>query len=181
MSTAFLLVHGILWAGVFAVIGLFTQMRLNPRYEELIERRINRVTQLALAGIVFPFVITGALDLWAWRAGSPIPVGVSYAAVAVMILALGICSYFIARVKGQGGWQSVVWAIVGTTGTGLLALLLCANYYPLNDRADFPIYRGRKIRFRCDSCGRALYDYKCNAGTEGQCSQCGKTQVIPGR
>lgn len=135
---------------VLSIIGMFTQKKLNPRYEELIEKRMNRVGYLALVAILFVLLIHVALDIWQWRTKSAVPAPVAYTSIGLMCLVLGVCSYFIARLKSQGGWQSVVWAIFGATGTGLLAILLCANYYPIGKPPDFPIYRGRKIRFICE-------------------------------
>lgn len=164
---------------VLSIIGMFTQKKLNPRYEELIEKRMNRVGYLAFVAIFFVLLTHVVLDIWRWRAKSAVPATVVYTSIGLMCLVLGVCSYIISRLKGQGGWQSVVWAIFGATGTGLLALLLCANYYPIGEPPDFLIYRGPKIRFICESCGRHLSDYECNAGTEGVCPKCGNTQIVP--
>ena len=120
-----------------------------------------------------------SLDIWQWHTKSAVPKQVIYTSIGIMCFVLGVCSYFIARLKGQFGWQSIVWAIFGATGTGLLALLLCANYYPIGEPPDFPIYRGRKINFICESCKRHLSDYECNAGMEGVCTKCGNSQIVP--
>jgi len=164
---------------VLSIIGLFTQKKLNPRYEELIEKRMNRVAQIALLAILFALLICIFLDVWRWRTKSAVPAPLVIISFVLICVVLGASSYLIARLKNQGGWQSVVWAIFGATGTGLLALLLCANYYPLGEPPDFPIYRGRKIRFICGSCGRHLSDYEYNAGTEGVCPKCGNSQIVP--
>jgi len=164
---------------VLSIIGMFTQKKLNPRYEELIEDRMNRVAHLALAGILFVLLVHVVCDVWLWRTKSAVPRLILYTGIGLMGIVLGVCSYLIARLKNQGGWQSLVWAIFGAGGTGLLALLLCANYYPTGEPPDFPIYRGRKITFICESCGRHLSDYECNSGMEGVCSKCGKSQIVP--
>ncbi len=38
-------------AVVCSIIGMFTQKKLNPRYEELIEKRMNRV--VVLSNVIF--------------------------------------------------------------------------------------------------------------------------------
>lgn len=172
-------IHALLVGFVLSIIGMFTQKKLNPRYEELIEKRMNRVSYLALLAIFSWLLICILFDIYRWRTKSAVPVPVVYTIIGIGVVMLGVCSYLIARLKGQGGWQSFVWAIFGATGTGLLALLLCANYYPIGELPDFPIYRGRKIRFICESCGRHLSDYECNAGTEGVCPKCGNSQIVP--
>lgn len=163
---------------VLSIVGIFTQKKLNPRYEEMIEDRMNRVGRLALGAILFVLLIHIGMDVWIWYTKSAVPLPVVCTVIGLMGIVMGVCSYLIARLKNQGSWQSVVWAIFGATGTGLLALLLCANYYPIGQPPDFPIYRGRKITFRCESCGKYLSDYECNIGTEGVCSTCGKSMVI---
>ena len=179
MLTVQLVVRALLIGVVLSIIGMFTQKKLSPRYEELIEDRMNRVGYLALGAILFVLLIHIAFDVWVWRTKSVIPLPIVLGGIALMGIVLGVCSYVIARLKNQGGWQSVVWAIFGATGTGLLALLLCANYHPIGEPPDFPIYRGRKIKFTCDSCGRHVSDRECNVGTEGVCPKCGKSQVVP--
>lgn len=168
----------LLAAVVCSIIGMFTQKKLNPRYEELIEKRMNRVGYLAFVAIFFALLTCVVLDVWRWRTKSAVPAAVVYTSIALMCLVLGVCNYLIARLKGQGGWQSVVWAILGAIG-GLFLLLLCASYYPIGEPPDFPMYRGRKIRFICESCGRHLSDYECNAGTEGVCPKCRNIQIVP--
>jgi predicted RNA-binding Zn-ribbon protein involved in translation (DUF1610 family) len=180
MSMTFEIVIRALMVGfVLSIIGMFTQKKLNPRYEELIEKRMNWVAYLALAAILFALLIHVVLDIWRWRTKSAVPAPVVYASVGLMCLVLGVCTYRIARLKGHGGWQCVVWAIFGATGTGLLAILLCANYYPIGESLSFPIYRGRKITFTCGSCGKYLSDYECNTGTEGVCPKCGNSRIVP--
>ncbi|MDH4241184.1 MAG: hypothetical protein OEW48_16625 [Phycisphaerae bacterium] len=179
MLTLEILIRSFGVAIVLWIIGMFTQKKLNPRYEELIEKRMNRVGHLAFAAISCVLLISVFLDIWQWRTKSEVPAPVLFSSFGLILLVLGVCSYLISRLKGQGGWQSIVWAIFGATGTGLLALLLCANYYPVGEPPDFPIYRGRKIRFICESCGRHLSDYECNAGTEGVCPKCGNNQIVP--
>lgn len=179
--TLTLFARSILVAIVLWIVGLFTQKKLNPQFEELIETRMNRVFYLALVAILFALLTYAFLDIWRWHTKSPVPVPIVYVSIALCVIVLGVCSYFIAHLKGQGGWQSIVWAVFGATGTGLLALLLCANYYPIGEPPDFPIYRGRKITFICESCGKHLSEYECNTGMEGVCLKCGKSQVIPSR
>jgi hypothetical protein len=177
--TVEIIIRAMMVGFVLSIIGLFTQKKLNPRYEELIEKRMNRVAYLALAAIVFALLIHIVLDIWRWRTKLGVPAPVVYTSVGLMCLVLGICTYHIARLKGHGGWQCVVWALFGATGTGLLAILLCANYYPIGEPPGFPIYRGCKITFPCGSCGKHLSDYQCNAGTEGVCPKCGNSRIVP--
>jgi hypothetical protein len=172
-------IHALLVGFILSIIGMFTQKKLNPRYEELIEKRMNRVAYLAILAIFSWLLVCILFDIWRWHTKSTLQAPVVYTTVGLLLVTLGVCSYFIARLKGQGSWQSVVWAIFGATGTGLLALLLCANYHPIGEPPDFPIYRGRKIRFICESCGKYLSDYECNSGTEGVCTKCGKSQIVP--
>ena len=184
--TLSLLVRGVAIGFLLMIVGFFTQKKLNPRYEELIEARMNRVAQIAVFAIAFTFLVCLGLDYLMSGTDGPRRVSILGSMVALVVLGinvivLGFSSYLIARLKRQGGWQSIVWAIFGATGTGLLALLFCANYHPGDDRPDFPIYRGRKITFCCEPCGRHLSDYECNAGTEGQCPKCGRSQVIRSR
>ena len=176
--TLTLVVRGVFIGFILSVIGIFTQKKLNPRYENLIEKRMNRVAYLALMAILFALMVSVVFDIWRWRTESVIPAPVVYISIGIVGVVLGICSYLIARLKNQGSWQSVVWAIFGATGTGLLALLLCANYYPIGEPPDFPIYRGRKVTLTCESCGKHLSDYECNAGAEGICPKCGNSQIV---
>lgn len=176
-ATMQLFVNMLLMGFVLSIIGMFTQKKLNPRYEELIEKRMNRVAYLALLAILGALLICIVLDVWRWRTKSAVPAPVVYTSTGLVWVVMGVCSYFIARLKGKGRWQSVVWAIFGAGG--LLALLFCANYYPIAEQPDFPIYLGRKISFACDSCGKHVSDYECNAGTEGVCPKCGNSQIVP--
>jgi predicted RNA-binding Zn-ribbon protein involved in translation (DUF1610 family) len=178
MLTLTLVVRAVMIGFVLSIIGMFTQKKLNPRYEKLIEKRMNRVAYLALGAILFVLLVHVIWDIWLWQAKSTIPPLIVYIGIALIIVVLGVCSYLIAHLKNQGSWQSVVWAIFGATGTGLLALLLCANYYPIGAPPEFPIYRGRKITFTCESCGKHLSDYECNIGTEGICPKCGRSQIV---
>ena len=187
-------VAGTLFAAfIFAVIGFFTQKKLNPRYEDLIENRMSRVAWIAV--IAIGSILCGAvvLDLWPWYKRSPPAPGVVAAVMGLVACILGACSFLIVRLKGHVVWQSAIWAVWGATGAGLLvleavfaplcggllALLLCASYHPVGGVPPFPVYRGRKMTFPCASCGRYLADYECNAGSEGVCPKCKHSQPVP--
>ncbi len=161
-------------------IGTFMYKKLNPRFEELIEKRINRVAYLAIIAILALLLNSIILDIWYPRARSTTaaPIVTAYLIYAPSLIVCGICSYFIARLKGEGCWQSVVLGIFGAIGF-LFAILQCLSYKPIEEKPDYPIYRGKKIAIICESCGRRLHDYECNIGMEGVCPKCGNRQVIP--
>ena len=162
--------------GVSWIIGLFTQKALNPLFEEMIEDRINRVSRLAAAAIATYFL--WPLVMLFLSRGRGLPEILLYTPVVAVFVA---CGYKIARLKGNVVWQSVVWAVASLSLIGFFALLQCASYHPVGESPAFPVYRGRKVKFRCRSCGWHLQDYECNVGDEGICPKCGTSQPIPRR
>jgi uncharacterized membrane protein (DUF485 family) len=162
---------------VLSIISYFTRRKLNPRFEELIEKRMESVTRLALLVVGVTIAAVAALAYAHARLAAPIRIG----ALVLLVTLWAVCGYRISRLKGNGEATSVFWAFLSLTWYGLLILLVCANYRPTGETPAFPVYRGRKLSFACKSCGHHVSDYECNAGTEGMCPKCGTAQLVPSR
>jgi hypothetical protein len=166
------------WAVVLAILGWFTQKRLNPAYEQMIESRIEGVTRFALLAIGLLAIWLIAVDGLTTGVASRIIRGVGG---PLMIAVWGICGYLISRRRGNPHWKSALWGLFSMTLFGFLVQLQCANYHHAGDPLSIPVYRGKKITFRCASCACLLKDFECNAGNVGVCGKCGHSQTIPHR
>jgi hypothetical protein len=163
------------------IISLFTRKELNPQFEKMIEKRMNRVTHLTLLAIGVTIVLMVGFRYLRYKYPALLSDERAVAILPVLMGCWAIFTHSIAQLKGFGRWASLVWALIGASGMGLLVLLICVNYRPIGEPPPFPVYRGSKLTFPCASCGRYVSDHRCNAGTEATCPKCGAVQTVPDR
>lgn len=152
---------------IVSIIGLFTKKKLNPRFEEMIEKRLDKVTMKVILYFATFFGCTFLVDI-----SKPLSVPLLLMIVAGVMAIQFYCGYEVALLKGNVKLQAIFWGILSITGIGFLVLLQCTSYRPIDENPPFNIYRGKKLKFKCASCGTSLMDYECNIGTEGVCPTC---------
>ena len=186
-STYYLTRLVMLWV-IIAIIGRFTKKQLNPRYEDIIDKKMDKVTLLTIiyfgASLIF-FILADILTYLTNEKYLLIALTnnkyllISYTIVGVVVVSIQVfCGYRISLLKGNSKGLSILWGIFSITSLGLLILLLCTSYHPIGELPPFPIYRGKKLSIKCISCGHNLRDYECNIGTEGICPKCKTPQRV---